>query len=167
MRRRLLRVCAIAKSEVLSSITSETVTRLPKMCFTCLFTLEMSKRRHYGSTGDTPGKAAPKKSDKPDRKSELSEKPPRRNLFDSSSTDTSGRCAATAWSREETRALVEYVALYWEGAHTNGWPSHKDEKFWEACSRAIVDATDLPKRTGTGKLIFAKYDPRCYIYFLV
>ena len=35
-----------------------------------------------------------------------------------SSSDTSGRCAAPAWSREETTALVDFVALYWEGAHT-------------------------------------------------
>ena len=40
------------------------------------------------------------------------------------------------------------MALYWEGAHSNGWPSHKDEKFWEACAKAIADATDLPKQTG-------------------
>ena len=114
----------------------------------------MSKRRHFGSSGDTPGKTAPKKSeiiDKPDRNSDPSEKPTRRSLFPGSSSDTSGRCTAPAWSREETTALVEYVALYWEGAHTNGWPSHKDEKFWEACAKAIVDATDLPKRTGRVK----------------
>lgn len=131
----------------------------------------MSKRRHYGSSGDTPGKTAPKNSevfDKPDRKSKPNEKPARRSLFSGSSSDSSGRCAAPAWSREETTALVEYVALYWEGAHSNGWPSHKDEKFWEACAKAIADATDLPKRTGRVKsYTFLQCEPWfCnFIYF--
>ena len=110
----------------------------------------MSKRRHHGSIGDTPGKTAPKKSDsirKPERTIDKgNEKPARRSLFSTKGSDCVGRCAE--WSREETAALVEYVALYWEGAHTNGWPSHKNENFWAACAKAIVDATGLSKRTG-------------------
>lgn len=62
-----------------------------------------------------------------------------------------GDGTAPAWSREETTALVAGVCDVVLGRslppppHTSGWPSHKDEKFWEACVKSVVDATDLPK----------------------
>ena len=59
------------------------------------------------------------------------------------------------------------MALYWEGAHTNGWPSHKDEKFWEACAKAIVDATDLPKRAGKESVFFSKYVIHGFVIFFI
>ena len=112
----------------------------------------MSKRKHFGSTGNTPGKTAPKKSTSKAPENKDERRPARRSLFSSSRTHTSV-CSGTGrpeeWSREETSALVEYVALYWEGSHTNGWPTFHKQSFWEDCAKAIVYATGLPKRTGT------------------
>jgi len=125
----------------------------------------MSKRRLPGSSGNTPGKTAPKKS--ADESTENDDKNPtrssRRSLFSSSTQNISAQTTVTAhseeWTRQELAALVEYVALYWEGAHTDGWPSIKTPSFWENCSKAIVDATGLPKRTGITSFYFP--------YFLV
>ena len=109
----------------------------------------MSKRKHFGSTGNTPGKTVPKKPTNKPHESKEERRPARRSLFSTSCSSASGTGRPEEWSREETSALVEYVALYWEGSHTNGWPTFHDKSFWEACAKAIVEATGLPKRTGT------------------
>ena len=114
----------------------------------------MSKRRLSGSSGNTPGKAAPKKSANCSRE-DGGRKPARRSLFASSAHTLTDVTTARSeeWTKQELAALVEYVALYWEGAHSDGWPSIKNPIFWENCSKAIVDATGLAKRTGRASFL--------------
>ena len=50
---------------------------------------------------------------------------PARTLFASSTVDVACAQRNEEWTRKELVALGEYVALYWDGAHTNGWSSAK------------------------------------------
>ena len=106
----------------------------------------MSKRRHFGPSGNTPGKSRPKRS------IHVSDhetgKPARKTLFASWTVDIACAQCNEEWTREELGALVEYVALYWDGAHTSGWPSTKNLCFWDDCATAIKQSTGQPKRTG-------------------
>ena len=104
----------------------------------------MSKRRHFGASGNTPGKSRPKRSTSDHETS----KPARKTLFASSTVDTACAQRNEEWTHEELGALVEYVALYWGGSHTNGWPSTKIECFWDDCAAAIEQSTGQTKRTG-------------------
>lgn len=104
----------------------------------------MSKRRQFGPSGNTPGKSRPKRSIGEHETS----KPARKTLFASSTVDVACAQRNEEWTREELCALVEYVALYWDGAHTNGWPSTKNQCFWDDCATAIEQSTGHPKRTG-------------------
>ena len=106
----------------------------------------MSKRRHFGASGNTPGKSRPKRSTSDYETS----KPARKNLFapETETVDTACAQRNEEWTREELGALVEYVALYWDGAHTNGWPSTKNHCFWDDCATAIEQSTGQQRRTG-------------------
>ena len=107
----------------------------------------MSKRRHVGASGNTPGKSRPKRSTSYHETGETS-KPARKTLFAPETVEIACTQPNEEWTREELGALVEYVALYWDGAHTNGWPSTKNHCFWDDCAAAIEQSTGQPKRTG-------------------
>ena len=131
----------------------------------------MSKRRHYGSSGDTPGKTAPQKSevfDKPGRESEPNEKPARRVYFLTRAvTVQSDAQLLLGQGKKQQHWWSMWLCIGKEPTATD-WPNHKDEKFWEACTKAIADATDLPKRTGRVKsFTFFQCEPWfCnFIYF--
>lgn len=84
-----------------------------------------SKRPHV-HTGDSPNK--------PKEKSQcLDDKTSRKCLFD----DSKEKKKISAWTKEETCALVQYICLYWEGAHTDKWPNAKNMKFWNECAVAV------------------------------
>ena len=97
----------------------------------------MSKRRLPGSSGNTPGKTAPKKSANESTEND-DKKPTRRRFFSSSAQNVNAQTVtghSEKWTRQEFAALVEYLALYWEGAHTNGWPSIKTPIFGKIVPR--------------------------------
>lgn len=99
---------------------------------------EMSKRIHYGSSGDTPGKTTPKNVRFLTNRIRRVHEEPGRNLFSDSSSDTSGRrhSSSVVKGRNDSIGGVCDVVLGRSlppPPHTSGWPSHKDEKFWEAC----------------------------------
>ena len=52
------------------------------------------------------------------------------------------------WTREQLGVLVEYAALYWDGAHTNGWPSTKNHCFWDDCATPFEQSTGQQRQTG-------------------
>ncbi|KAL9969693.1 hypothetical protein ACROYT_G021941 [Oculina patagonica] len=73
----------------------------------------MRKRKLPRSSGNTPSKAAPKKSANCSTE-DGGQKPARRSLFASSThkvTDVTAR--SEEWTKQELAAQVEYVAFYW------------------------------------------------------
>ena len=41
------------------------------------------------------------------------------------------------WVTAEVAALVQHICLYWDGAHTDKWPSTKNMKFWNECATSV------------------------------
>lgn len=73
----------------------------------------MSKRRHFGASGNTPGKSRPKRSISVDE----TNKPARRTLFASSTVKTACTQPNEEWTREEFVGGVCGPLL--------GWRSHQ------------------------------------------
>ncbi len=49
--------------------------------------------------------------------------------------DGSGtKCVNGSWTTAELTALVQHIYLYWDGAHTDKWPTMKNMKFWDECA---------------------------------
>lgn len=99
----------------------------------------MATKRGHISTGNTPGKADAKQP------SEVPEFSSRRSLFCENNSKKS-----SPWTQEETSALVQYISLYWEDAHTDKWPAMKRMEFWDKCAQAISKTC---KRSRTGMFI--------------
>jgi hypothetical protein len=97
----------------------------------------MGSKRTHVPTGDTPGKPKQKISN------QYKESSSRKSLFGGSEGGTS----APSWNTKETSALVQYICLYWEDAHTNKWPTTKNRQFWNGCADA-VNKTCNSSRTG-------------------
>ena len=94
------------------------------------------------STGDTP--------EKPKDKKPVCQPNSRRTLF-----STEEKCSKNTkqekpipWSEKETKALVQYVCLFWKDAWNNKRPSTKNENVWKECAEAI-NKTCSSSRTGT------------------
>lgn len=98
-----------------------------------------NKRTHGGSTGDTPGKSNKKNPKKTVKKSLFVKKP--QEAKSSLSTPAS-------WLDAETAALIQYIALYWDGPVKDGWPTNKAPYFWDCCAKAISETTGQPRKTG-------------------
>lgn len=94
-----------------------------KSMFLYRFQLDMKKRRHINK-GDTPGK--------PDEKLSKPESLARKNLF--GNTDNVHERKIVQWTVAETSALVQYIGLYWEDNHTDGWPSTKNSALCNSCA---------------------------------
>lgn len=100
-----------------------------------------SKRGHEGSTGDTPGK--PKTKAPKIKRGQ----PVRKTLFGKGHVvrEEEGR---KNWEHKEIAALVQFIGLYWNNAHSDGWPNTHDINFWDSCRDAVAEVTGLPKRSG-------------------
>ncbi|KAI8517583.1 hypothetical protein Bbelb_036000 [Branchiostoma belcheri] len=67
-------------------------------------------------------------------------------------SDTQNKKADVKWGRDETAALVKYIALYYsveEGQpdeKLSPWPTTKKEEFWDRCAKFIAEETGKPVR---------------------
>lgn len=103
----------------------------------------MASKRVYRVEGDTPGKPKEKNT-----KNSAEPKTSRKSLFDVKKLKSLNKATNIPWTTEETSALVQYICLYWDEAHTNSWPKMKNENFWQSCSDA-VNKSCQSSRTGT------------------
>ena len=111
----------------------------------------MSTKRNHISTGDTPGKPHAKQPAQANNKIST-----RRTLF----SDDHASKKISVWTNEETSALVQYITLYWEEAHTDRWPAMKQIMFWEKWTEA-VNKVCKSTRTGT----FAHFQFVCKLFY--
>lgn len=51
------------------------------------------------------------------------------------------------WTEHEMSNLVEYIALYHIGEGNQGWPCHKNERFWKNCAD-YINEKNQNQRTG-------------------
>lgn len=64
------------------------------------------------------------------------------------SATTKKRKAQKKWEHKEIVALVQFIGLYGNNAHSDGWPNTHDINFRDSCADAVAEATGLPKRPG-------------------
>lgn len=113
----------------------------------------MATKRGHVSTGDTPGKPYTKQP------SEVHEFSSRRSLFCERKSKKS-----SPWTQEETSALVQYISLYWEDAHTDKWPAMKQMEFWDKCAEAVSKTC---KNSRTGMFTNHKFNGNVIKCFLI
>ncbi|KAI8517599.1 hypothetical protein Bbelb_036160 [Branchiostoma belcheri] len=109
----------------------------------------MSRRPHK-PTGDTP---TPRSHVDVVTIGVLVENCIRVQLFQEASwLDTQNKKVDVKWARDETAALVKYIALYYsveEGQpdeKLSPWPTTKKEEFWDRCAKLIAEETGKPVR---------------------
>ncbi|CAB3990641.1 Transposon Tf2-6 poly [Paramuricea clavata] len=101
-----------------------------------------AKRVFNLSPGDMPGK--------PKNKVPTHQPHSRKSLFQSEEVkqaEPARQEKPIPWSEKETKALVQYVCLFWKDAWKNKWPSTKDQNFWKECAKAVNKAY-CSSRTG-------------------
>jgi len=60
----------------------------------------------------------------------------------------------TSWADNEIKALVQYIALFYDPAGERSdwaekpWPNTKARSFWDSCAEAIAEYAGLPLRSG-------------------
>ena len=105
------------------------------------------KKRSSVVEGNTPGKPASKHACASNS---------RRSLFGKDGQENKEKENEISrinipWSPKEEVALVQYICLYWTDSHTNLWPKHKNNKFWDDCASSV---NTLNNSTRTGKLYY-------------
>jgi hypothetical protein len=77
----------------------------------------------------------------------------RKSLFNNTSVEKTNQRPAQrcSWSRNEIKALVQYIYLYWPHAWNNKWPVSGDMTFWNSCAEA-VNTTCGSSRTGKSNI---------------
>ena len=111
-----------------------------------------NKRERGPGSGNTTGKPGNKMPQKPQGPGAHDQ--PKRNIRKTlfgrgnPNVSTEEKEKPKVWCSEEIQALIQYIALYWDGPASNGWPNAKDEHFWECCANGVAEATNFPKRSG-------------------
>lgn len=60
----------------------------------------------------------------------------------------------TSWADNEIKALVQYIALFYDPAGERSdwaekpWPNTKARSFWDSCAEAVAEYAGLPLRSG-------------------
>jgi hypothetical protein len=106
---------------------------------------ETPKRPRGSPTGTTPQQAAKRGTSTRHRLeyTALEQRQPLANL--QLTSNTSYYVPASAWSVEETKALVEFLLFN----DPKKWPSTKDEKFWKSAATFVQERARGPRvRTG-------------------
>ena len=103
----------------------------------------MCGKRASVPEGNTPGKPQPKARARSESETR------RKCLFGKGDRDTSEQSSWVRWTTAEEAALVQYICLFWEDAHTNKWPALKSPVFWNGCAEAVVNVC---KTSRTGKM---------------
>ena len=90
----------------------------------------MLRKRSCVPEGNTPGK----KHSKIKRRGKGNAA--KKSLFNNEKSHEESR-KSCGWVTAEDAALVQHICLYWDGAHTDKWPSTKNMKFWNECATSV------------------------------
>jgi hypothetical protein len=61
----------------------------------------------------------------------------KKSLFDNEKKQGEINRKSCSWATAELATLVQHICLYWDGAHTEKWPTTKDMKFWNECAISV------------------------------